>query len=34
LGSGRPTNKDEDFVVPAREGGGRVADAQGHHVRV
>jgi len=32
-GGARP-NKDADFVVPARGGGGRVADAQGHHVRV
>jgi hypothetical protein len=30
---GARPNKDADFVVPAR-GGGRVADAQGHHVRV
>jgi len=31
---GARPNKDADFVVPAKGNGGRVAHAQGHHVRV
>jgi len=31
---GARPNKDADFAVPPRGGGSRVADAQGHHVRV